>query len=83
MPGSGTEGIWPVFQVAADSGGVAGPVPAETSCQTTASLTQPPRMRARKAADSPVASWHNAFEPALPVLRAELAELAGADRRPG
>jgi hypothetical protein len=72
-------GIWPVFQAVADSGGAAGPVPAQTCWQTTAALTQPPRTRARTS----VASWHNALERTLPVPQAELTEPAGADPAAG
>jgi len=48
MPGSGSPGIWPVFQPAADVGGIAGPVPAKTCGQATVTLTWMPGRRTRR-----------------------------------
>jgi hypothetical protein len=48
MPGSGSSGIWPVFQPAADVGGIADPVPAQTCSQVTVTLTWMPGRQARR-----------------------------------
>ena len=66
-PGDGraSPGIWPVFQTAADDGGITGPVPAQTCCQAAVTLTWMPRKRARRLA----ASWNHAVERSRPGRR--------------
>jgi hypothetical protein len=48
MPDPGSPGIWSVFQPAADVGGIAGPVPAQTCGQATVTSTWMPGRRARR-----------------------------------
>ncbi len=80
MPGSGSPGIWLVFQLAARVGGIAGPVPAKTCGQATATLTWMPGRRARRPGGQLGGQLEPISASGLPGPRAEpLTELAAAD----
>ena len=83
-PGDGraSPGIWPVFQTAADDGGITGPVPAQTCGQAAVTLTWMPRKRARRPAGQPEPR-RRSVSPRPQAESAEpLAEPATLTRRP-
>jgi hypothetical protein len=83
MPGSGSPGIRPVLQPAADIGGLAGPVPAKAYSQADVTMTWMPGKRARRPGGERGGQLEPHRRAVLPVPETEpakpFAEPAGAD----
>ena len=85
MPGPASPGIWSVFQPAADVGGLAGRVPAQTCGQAAVTLTQVPGRRARRPGGQLGGQLESSRRAVLPGPLAEPAEPLAehADANPG